>query len=242
MRLSTLTLRFVTTSNGGPDYPAVQILIDGREAFVDHLPHWHGFDPDRILAQPSPLLPADPGRRIALYMCACGSSGCGSISARIVASAGGNLVSWEDFRDVGDDLDGPTAPDAGGYDGRPLPFPDLHFAYDRYVTEIDRATADRSWETSPRVTARLVADGLRARDVVLHPDLRLAWTAPTSDPPAVMISFAAGDRYRHDGQRVLVVPADTADPERGARQVLDRLGEIPPEDWAQRYPWRVPGR
>ena len=35
--LSELQLRFVVL-DGQPEWPAVQILVDGREAFVDQLP------------------------------------------------------------------------------------------------------------------------------------------------------------------------------------------------------------
>lgn len=72
----------------------------------------------------------------------------------------------------------------------------------------------------------------------LRPDLRFAWTAPDCEPAGVMISFEADDRRARDAQRVLVVPTDAADPEAAARQVLERLGEIPPREWVDRYGWR----
>jgi hypothetical protein len=68
-----------------------------------------------------------------------------------------------------------------------LPIPDLHFDREQYVAEVRRAVADRSWETPRRVTARLVADGLRTRGVILPPDLELRWVEPAGD--GVRISF-----------------------------------------------------
>jgi hypothetical protein len=64
--VSVLQFRFLIL-NDRPDWPAVRVLVDGREAFADQLPGWQGFDPADMLGDQSPLLPEDGGRRVALY-------------------------------------------------------------------------------------------------------------------------------------------------------------------------------
>jgi hypothetical protein len=58
-----LQLRFLIL-DGQADWPVVQVLVDGREAFVDGLPGWQGFDPADLLGDQSPLLPEDGQRGI----------------------------------------------------------------------------------------------------------------------------------------------------------------------------------
>jgi hypothetical protein len=231
--LSTLQLQFLVR-DGHPDWPVVQILVDGREAFVDQLPGWHGFDPSDMLGDRSPLLPTKPaGRRVAVYRCSCGVEGCGVIAPIVVPAPDGRRVSWVDFRDYVGVFVGPTAPERDHHDGKPWPIPDLHFDRDQYVAEVERASADRSWETPRRITARLVADGLRTRDVVLPPDLRLGWVAPAWDGDGVMVSFVGGSV-----QQVLRLTSDVAGSEPAARDVLDQLRAVPPDEWYARFGWR----
>jgi len=146
VRLSTLQLRFPVRSDR-PDWPVVQIHVDGHEAFVDQLPEWQGFDPAAILGDRSPLLPQDLGRRVAVYRCRCGIPGCGVIAPVIMPSPDGRRVSWVDFRDYVGVFDGPIAPDSDRFEGRPWPIPDLHFERGQYVAEIRRASADPFFQT-----------------------------------------------------------------------------------------------
>jgi hypothetical protein len=59
-RVSALELRFLVLDDRR-DWPVVQILVDGREALVDQLPGWQGFDPVDMLGDWSPLLPEKRG-------------------------------------------------------------------------------------------------------------------------------------------------------------------------------------
>jgi hypothetical protein len=97
--LSALSLQFQVL-DAGPDWPVVQVLADGRDPFAEAAPDWRGFDPDKILAAESPLLPvAGLGRRVAVYRRSCGEACCGVIAPVIVASPDGSRISWTDFRD-----------------------------------------------------------------------------------------------------------------------------------------------
>jgi len=239
-RVSALGLRFVVLDDR-PDWPVVQILADGRDAFADALPGWQGFDPADMLGDQSPLLPEDHGRRVAVYRCSCGIAGCGVVAPVIVPSADGRRVSWVDFRDYVGVFNGPTAPDSDRFDGRPWPVTDLHFDRGQYIAEIRRASGDRSWETPGRVTARLVAGELHAREVVLPPDLRLRWAAPASDGNGLQLSFEnrplAPESF---AQHMLTLTSDQSEPELAARDILDRLGSVPASGWGARFGWERP--
>ena len=233
--VSVLQLQFLVLGNRA-DWPVVQVLVDGREAFVDELPGWQGFDPGDMLGDHSPLLPEVHGRRVAVYRCSCGIEGCGVIAPVIMASPDGQRGSWVDFRDYTGVFTGPTAPDTGRLDGRPWPFQDLHFGRRQYVAEIRRVSGDSSWETSRRVTARLVADGLRAQDVVLPADLRLQWAAPTWNADGVELSFEdrppGGESFR---QVLLRLDSAHSEPEQAAHDILSRLQAIPVSEWGTRF-------
>ena len=233
--VSALELRFLVLDDR-TDWPVVQVFVDGREAFVDQRPGWQGFDPADMLGDQSPLLPLDGGRRVAVYRCSCGIEGCGVIAPVIVPSPDGRRVSWVDFRNYVGVFAGPTAPGSDRVDGRPWPIRDLHFDRIQYIAEIRRASGDRSWETPGRVTARLVAAGLRARDVVLAPDLRLGWVAPASEGDGVMLSFANRPSDPESFiQQVLCLSSGHSEPELAAQDILDRLQAVPTGEWGSRF-------
>ena len=81
--LSSLSLQFEVV-DGRPDWPVVRVLVDGQDPFAAVAPGWRGFDPAKMLGPRSPLLPADQGRRVAVYCCSCGEPGCGVIAPVIV--------------------------------------------------------------------------------------------------------------------------------------------------------------
>jgi hypothetical protein len=231
--VSTLELRFLVL-NDRLDWPVVQILVDGREAFTERLPGWQGFDPADILGDPSPLLPDDLGRRVAVYRCSCGIEGCGVVAPVIVASPDGRRVSWVDFRDYVGVFVGPTARSVD-YEGRAWPIEDLHFDRGQYVAEIRRASADQSWETPCRATARLVADGLRSRPGIVPPDLVVGWVAPAWDDDGIQVSLergqAGGEPFR---QQVLSLTSVHTDPESAAQDIIEQLRAVPAEQWPAR--------
>lgn len=237
--LSELRLGFFVVNNRS-DWPVVQILVDGREAFVDQLPGWQGFDPADILGDQSPLLPVDGGRRVAVYRCSCGEEGDGVIAPVIAPSPDGRRVSWVDFRNYVGVFDGPAAPD-NSVEGTPWPIADLHFDRGQYIAEITRACGDRSWETQRRVTARLVAAGLRLRDVVIPPDLGLRWAAPAPDGDGVLLSFGNSPSGPESFvQQLLSLTSHHSAPERSAQDILDQLQAVPAADWLTHFGWQDP--
>jgi hypothetical protein len=236
--VSTLELRFLVL-NDRLDWPVVQILVDGREAFTDQLPGWRGFDPADILGDRSPLLPQEPGRRVAVYRCSCGIEGCGVVAPVIVASPDGRRVSWLDFRDYVGVFAGPTARSVEHGDGRAWPIRDLHFDRGQYVAEIRRASADQSWETPRRATARLVADGLRTRRGVVPPGLVLGWVSPAWHEHAIQLSLerapSGGGPFQ---QQLLSLASVHTEPASAAYDIIEQLRAVPAEQWPARYGWR----
>jgi hypothetical protein len=140
------------------DSAQVVLLIDGRDLLA-----WRGnqgFGPEELLHTGNPLIPTDPPRRVALYLCACGVPGCGTIACVISESAG--VVHWSRFRDfvgVNHPLDMSIPDDAG----RPVGLPDLAFDAAQYAAEVERATTDRSWETRRLRIVRLLKERLAER-------------------------------------------------------------------------------
>src|SRR5690242_5571012 len=139
------------------DYPRVALLVDGRDVLA-----WRGeqgFGPEALLHTGDPLIPTDPPRRVALYHCGCGIAGCGTIACRI--SEAGGVVRWSGFSDfVG--LDFPLDTSVADEHGRPLDLGDFAFDAAQYRAEVERAKADRSWETRRRRVARLLQSRLVA--------------------------------------------------------------------------------
>jgi hypothetical protein len=115
--LSVLSLRFEVIDDR-PDWPAVQVLVDGRDPFAAVAPGWRGFDPAKILGPDSPLLPADQGRRVAVYCCPCGEPGCGVIAPVIFPWPDGRRVSWVDFHDYTGVFDDPVVNSPDENEGR----------------------------------------------------------------------------------------------------------------------------
>jgi hypothetical protein len=239
--VSTIRLRFLNL-NDRRDWPVVQILVDDREAFVDHLPRWQGFDPADILGDQSPLLPqGGAGRRVAVYRCSCGIAGCGVVAPVILASSDDGSVSWVDFRNYVGVFTGPIATDVDRHEGRPWPFQDLHFDYRQYIAEVRRASSDHSWETLRWATARLVTDGLRLRRVMLTPTLRLGRVTPAwDDGDDVRISFQNEASDEPFVEQILSLTSRHNDSEHASRDILEQLAAVPIADWTSRFGWQPP--
>jgi hypothetical protein len=233
-RLSTLSLQFEVPNN--PDWPVVRILADGRDPFAAVAPGWQGFDPAKILGPRSPLLPADLGRRVAVYRCSCGTAGCGVIAPAIVPSPDRHRVSWVDFRDYTGVFDDPIAELTADDAGRPWDLPDLHFDREQYIREVDRAAGDGSWETDRRKTARLLYERLEPLQLVLPPNLVLAWTSPPWRNEGVELSFhhttGPPDEFR---QQILRLTSTLRDPDLAAEDIAQQLLSTPPDNWADSF-------
>lgn len=160
--LSSLSL-VVASHDGRPNLPDVDIHVDGRPAFFDVAPGWKGFDPDHMLGADSPLLPVPGGRWVALNRCTCGEPGCGTIAAWVEPSGDGTRVTWSNFRDFVGVFHHPLVDEitkAEVAHSKPWGLPPMHFDRASYVTEVERANADRTWETPARRTARLLRERL----------------------------------------------------------------------------------
>jgi hypothetical protein len=233
--VSTFELRFVVLDTR-LDWPVVQILVDGREAFTDQFPGWQGFDPADMLGDRSPLLPEEPGRRVAVYRCSCGIEGCGVVAPVIVPSPDGRRVSWVDFRDYVGVFVGPTAHHVDHREGRAWPIQDLHFDRGQYAAEIRRASANQSWETPRRATARLAADGLRTHRGIVPPDLVVGWVSPAWDDDGIQLSLerapSAGEPFQ---RQVLSLNSPHTDPEAAAHDIIEQLRAVPADQWPERY-------
>lgn len=233
--LSVLSLRFEVLHDR-TDWPVVRVLADGQDPFAAAAPGWRGFDPAEMLGPRSPLLPADQGRRVAVYCCSCGIPGCGVIAPVIVPSPDGHRVSWVDFRDYVGVFLGPVR-SVGGDEGIPWDLPDLHFDREQYVAEIERASRDRSWETDRRRTARLVYERLEPLGLVLPPDLTLAWAEPAWREDGVALMFQRLIRAPQSGvrQQMLRLTSSLDDPDQAAEDMVRRLLSTSPEYWMDSF-------
>lgn len=240
--LSVLTLEFEVLDDQ-PDWPVLAIRIDGQLPFAQVAKGWQGFDPGKMLGPHSPLLPDDLGRRVALYRCSCGEAGCGVIAPVIVASPAQSRISWVDFRDYVGVFIGPVEPEAADHEGKPWDLPDVHFDRDQYVTEVLRATSDRSWETPRRQKARLLEEQLRLMDLVLPPGLTLRFVSPAWNEDGVLLSF---EQTTHDGgelrhrQELLFLDSDESEPSKAAGDMAQLLLSASPDEWIHAFGHRLP--
>jgi hypothetical protein len=234
--ISTLSLQF-DVIDGRPDWPVVRVLIDGCDPFSAVAPGWRGFDPEKMLGKHSPLLPSDHGRRVAVYCCSCGEPGCGVIAPVIVPSPDGRCVSWVDFRDYTGVFIDPVVEDRKGDEGRPWNLADLHFDRTQYVEEIERAARDGSWETDRRRTARLLYERLKPMNLVLPPDLVLAWVSPAWTDEGVTLMFERIEDDPEIGvqQRMLRLTSALMDPDTAAEDMAGQLLSIEAAEWAKSF-------
>lgn len=234
--LSVLSLRFEVIDDR-PDWPVVSVLVDGRDPFAAVAPGWRGFDPAKLLGRGSPLLPADQGRRVAVYCCSCGEPGCGVIAPVILPSPDGRRVSWVGFRDYTGVFDDPVTGSLDEDEGRPWDLPDLHFGREQYVSEIDRASGDRSWETERRRVARLLYERLEPLQPVLPPGLSLAWAAPPWGKNGVMLMFqrVIGVPQPAADQQMLRLTSTLSDPGQAAEDMALRLLSTPADHWVDLF-------
>ena len=236
--LSILSLQFEMVDDC-PDWPLVRILVDGRDPFAAVAPGWRGFYPAKMLGPRSPLLPADQGPRVAVYCCSCGEPGCGVIAPVIVPSPDGRRVSWVDFRDYTGVFLGPDRRIDCGDEGRPWDLPDLHFDREQYVAEIERASLDGSWESDRRRTARLLYERVEPLELVLPPDLGLAWADPAWNDDGVVLMFQRlirAPRFEVR-QQMLRLTSTLDDPDQAAQDMVQRLLSTSPDDWADSFGW-----
>ncbi len=195
---------FRVDAEESPEWPSVTVLVDGEDV-IGRATGFKGFDPDDLFAADGALLPRDPPRRVAVYRCSCGEPGCGCAACQISEHDG--AIVWRDFRDVVGVYWKPTVePDPTG--GSRHPVPDLTFDATQYRQEVDRATADRSWETRRRL-ARL----LRTARWPARTRWSAAATPSDGSRPSGTESTGSPSRRVPNGQVVLRLDADFALPD-----------------------------
>lgn len=222
---STFALRFDSEPER-PDYPWVTILVDGRD-LADLAGGYVGFDPTSILGADSPLLPEDPPQRVAVLRCTCGEPGCGCVAP--VIGREGDAVVWRDARDYTGVFVSPGE-SVGSLDGgSPVGLPELRFDAARYEAEVRRASADRSWETPRRETARLLQEYLHeSADELRALGYNLTWVA-CSSPVEGAFAVSLLDGRRH--QLVVAVEAPERSPAEWAGDLAERLLRTAPGEW-----------
>jgi hypothetical protein len=218
--------------------PVLKILIDGQELLADTGYGGHiGWYPDVILGDDEPLLPADPARRVVLYICGCGEAGDSCVAA--VVCAAGDLVTWTDFRQFrGWDTSGldPPVVERDHHAGAAIDFPDLVFDAGQYTAEVRRVSAGRVWASERWQTAELLYEYLHPGHpwpsgenwepgrIQPHDDQRGSFSVEIwDDSPESGGSFESG-------LIVTLVPG-AGPPEDRAREMADFLMTTPPERW-----------
>lgn len=238
--VSTFALH-VAVPDEGPGWLVTQVLIDGENPYAEVAPGWHGAYPGALVDPPSPLLPTDPARRVAVYGCSCGEFGCGVIAVLIIASADGRRISWVDPRNYTAAFSGPL-PDAPiGWEGRRWEdVPPLHFDRDQYLAEIERVRTDRFWETPARATARLVRERIQRLELVLPPDLTLSWTSPAWRGTGILLAFEhrTGPHRIDLDQVVLHLTSDHLSPEHAAPDIVRQLLATSADQWKRTFEWK----
>jgi hypothetical protein len=235
---SFLSLQFQVLDDR-PDWPVVQVLVDGKDPFARAATDWRGFDPAKMLGTHSPLLPEDLGQRVAVYRCSCGEPGCGVIAPVIIPSPDLRRVSWVDFRNYVGIFSDPVAESVDQHEGKPWDLPDLHFDREQYVSEVKRASRDGSWETPRRRTARLLYEHIAPMALVLSPDLHLAWASPAWRGDGVTLMFEHRSRSPRFAvrQQGLRLTSGHDDPVRAAEDMAEQLLATFPADWVGRFGW-----
>jgi hypothetical protein len=226
-----LDLRFDLEDPDHRDYPVVTILVDGKDVLANARgTGFIGFDPAAILGADSPLLPSDSPRRVAVYRCSCGEPGCGVV-APIISEADGR-IGWSDFRDytgvfVEPEVDAWTTEEILA-NGDRLGLPEIYFDSEQYRAEVARASADESWETKRRRTARLLQEYLESEAAILEEKgYQLTWAALEADDPAAYhVSL-----WKEDAQIVVEIRADEGSPEERAATMAERLLRSSPDEW-----------
>ena len=233
MRVSEL--RVVVRPGETPDRPEVDLLVDGADPFEAVAEEWRGFDPDDILGSDSPLIPVAPAARIAVRLCSCGIAGCGVIAPLIAVTDGGGIVEWSDFNDYTGVFNTPVATvEPAPDDATPWNLPPLRFNRAQYVEEIQRAAADRSWETPRRATARLIRSDLVRRGLSV-PGAHLDWVAPREDRGYEFSFTTNASSWRDFRQILLRLESVHPKPSDAARDIVRQLADVPPDAWAERF-------
>ncbi|WP_432753990.1 hypothetical protein ACE1OA_34625 [Streptomyces sp. JL2001] len=148
-------------------------IVDGRDILADVFHEGPAADPGRLLGPNAPLHATDVPREVRLAEAACTEACCGAV--HVTVRREGPYVIWSGWR---------NPDDAEGVD-----LPEFRFDAAAYGAEIQRATADHSWEWPARTVARLLEERLRE-----HPGRLATWdcelhavSAPPWEPEQITV-------------------------------------------------------
>ena len=159
-----------------------------------------GLDPDDILVTPCPLLPSDRPRTVLIGRCDCGVIGCGD--AEVTIARDGDVVSWTtDVRTIG-----------------------VRFDAAQYIGEIERALADRSWETPERTAAWLIAASID-RAHLARAGLTFTWASGRARSHVMTVALTAS------GYQILVRVPWRDEPPHVIAEMCSQLLGTDPRTW-----------
>jgi hypothetical protein len=219
------------------DFLRVKILFDGQEALTGAglRGPFVGPSPPALLESDSPLLPADPPARVALYHEGTFDPDEGIITA-IISVAEGHVI-WADFREC--PADTALDPDEMIFELRPaqgsaLSVPDLVFDQEQYLAEVRRAITEREWESDRWRTALLLeeylGEAIRTRAGLSDADFYPYYTEPDDDGADGYLVTLWNSVVPEQGV-VVALAGGRGTPEQRARAMTDVLMAIPSEDW-----------
>ena len=240
-------------------YLVVKLYVDGTDLLAGRDDHGGvGWDPDEILIDESPLLPATFPRRVALYRCGCGEPGCGNQTPLV--SENGGYVDWSDFQSYTAVFEHPLlsetvtevnalsdrwvedgeefhfvnlfGEDEGEHASHKVDLPDLRFDSSQYRTEVARAVADHSWELEESESEQVVRLLRRhfAKDTSWLNGT--PWTYEVVFPswrrPDWIVIHLRIDNLNH---HVLGFSPTVGTPRERAQRVIESLETKPPKEW-----------
>ncbi|WP_329112540.1 hypothetical protein [Streptomyces sp. NBC_01353] len=211
-----------------PDVAETRFLVDGRPVVPEAFGLGPGNAPEELLDGGRLRATAEP-REVQLAEAYCTEGCCGALY--VTVQRDGDHVVWRDWRRT-----------QSGRRGQPE-LPAYRFDAPAYDAEIARAENDHSWAWPARITARLLAAGLRDRpELLTRWDARFGWVGTDyHDPDTTVLSFTfrpgfAEGKQDRDGpwlQFVWSLPDDDTSPEARATAALTRLETTDPKTFAE---------
>ncbi|CAG0929682.1 hypothetical protein PLCT1_01108 [Planctomycetaceae bacterium] len=192
----------------------VRFIADGVDLIESFCEGSLGLDPDDVLL-PNALAASSAPHVALIARCDCGVIGCGDIEAEITLV--GEVVTWV------------LGPEQSGTS------PILRFAAASYIRELERATADTSWETPDRTAARLLRASVNQEMLAAH-DLRFLWASGRVRDHTFTVSLELSPGPY---QVLLHIPWRDQSPGAIASEMATVI-ETPPESWrdVQFFPQR----
>ena len=121
---------------------------------------------------------------------------------------------------------------------KPWDLPPMHFDRAQYIAEVERASADRTWETPARTTARLLHERLALTGPMLPGGLTLAWLTPMWEGgDGIVLAFQRRLPRPQGGfeQQFLRLASSLLDPADAADELAERLASVPRERWVAEF-------